>query len=817
MNQTLYNNTKTRSALSWVTPTCAWLLLVTSGCEVRQPLRPATTESLDPTSTTHIALTIETGRSPAPEKPSIEPPDLEPEEQLRALTPFVVKAEASSLERARFVAEHAFDGNRFTRWASAASDKEFVMACFDRAVVISSITVRWERARSAQYAILALNPDEQWTELARCENPTGLVDSFNLLPAATATAIRISCERRATHWGNSIYEVEMMGYAQGQPPSRNLIGYFPPSDDPWERREREIAARQLAEVSRDPANSRNLSDDAFLDLLERRAFAYFWYETNPTNGLTRDRGASFDTSEDNDIASVAAVGFALSAYPIGVERGWVSRSAARERTVITLRTFANGGVRHLHGFFPHFVNIHTGKMVPDTEISTIDTALFLAGMITAMEYFRDSEISALGQRIFERVDWRKAAEGHPYFVHHGWDGALKPLSIRWGSFTEGVLIYVLALASPTHPLDVGSWNAIDRQRGSYGGYEFVVEHGFQSMFRYQYPALWYDFRGKKDSHGVDFFENAAIAALAMRQYCIDQAKHFPKSYGPDLWGLSAADGPGDYYMIFGFPPGTPYSPTDGTIVPYAIAGSMPFVPCHAMRALRKLYDDFRNTAWGKYGLTDSLNPTLDFIARDSIGIDVGTTLLGIENQRSGMVWKLFMRNRWIQTFTRRVAWEMRPLPEDAAGPVDLARACSWRLYPEENLDECPSQEDSGWIPVLVPDFWQNLEDSRAQRANNVWYETSFNLPAEKLEQWCRTSNVELRIGGIDDGDEVYLNNAKIGSTMADRLSAHIFRRYAVPVTVLRPGFNRLTIRVTNLGDKGGIWKPPIELGPRNPN
>lgn len=316
---------------------------------------------------------------------------------------------------------------------------------------------------------------------------------------------------------------------------------------------------------------------------------------------------------------------------------------------------------------------------------------------------------------------------------------------------------MLALASPTHPLDVASWNAIDRQRGSYGRYEFVVEHGFQSMFRYQYPALWYDFRGKQDSHGVDFFENAAIAA-------------------------------------------------------YAIAGSMPFVPCHAMRALRKLYHDFRGAAWGKYGLTDSLNPTLDFIARDSIGIDVGTILLGIENHRSGMIWKLFMRNPWIQTFTRRVNWNVRPLPEDAARPVDLARACSWRLYPEGNLDECPSPEDSGWIPVLVPDFWQNLEDSEVQRASNVWYETKFNLPAEKLEQWRRTYNVELRIGGIDDGDEVFLNNAKIGSTTADRLSAHIPRRYPVPVTVLRPGFNRLTIRVTNLGDKGGIWKPPIELG-----
>lgn len=732
----------------------------------------------------------------------------------RDLTPFVIGARASSLERDRFVAEHAFDGNRFTRWASAANDTEFIEAYFDRAVAISSITVRWERARAAVYKILGRENEDVWVELARFNQPKGLLDVFHFSPATTVTAIRIACEKRATEWGHSIYEVHMTGFAKDPPPTNHLIGFFPPGRNEKQQRERDTARRLMAQAALAPRSSAGLEDDEFLDLLEQYAFAYFWYETNPTNGLTRDRGANFDTSEDYDIASLAAVGFALSAYPIGVERGWITRAAGRKRTLVTLRTLARGNIRQIHGFFPHFVDMYSGKMVPGTEISTIDTALMLAGVIVAAEYFNDAEIRQLAKEVFDRVDWRAGAKGHPHFVSHGWDYEGHMLSSRWGSFTEGVLLYVLALGSTTYPLPLAAWDAIDRHTGEYGGYRFVVEHGFQSMFRYQYPALWYDFRGKTDAQGVDFFENATLAMLAMRRYCIDLAAQFPKSYGPDLWGLSAADGPGDMYMIFGFPPGTPYSPTDGTIVPYAIAGSLPFSPPHVIRALRKLYDDFRDVAWGKYGLADSINPTLDFVARDMIGIDAGTILLAIENHRSGMIWKLFMRSPWIRKFTQTIPWTIRPTPHDPYGPIDLARQSEWRMMAVSDSTSLPPVDDSRWQRVALPDFWENLGGPYANYDGQMWFETDFLLDEPRLIQWTRnTRPVQLTIGAVDDGDEAFVNGAKIGATVPDALSARLRRQYAVPLHLLRVGKNTVRICVTDVKGKGGIWLLPIEIGP----
>jgi hypothetical protein len=788
--------------------------LLLAGCKVSPHLRPS--EKMESVGTPAITSQIEEVVAVAPpEQTAGKQQELTSSPALvRDLTPFVVSARASSLERDRFVAEHAFDGNRFTRWASSANDSEFIEAYFDRAVAISSVTIRWERARAAVYTLLGRAAPDVWSPLAKMKQPAGLVDTFNFSSAPTVTAIRIACEKRATEWGHSIYEVEMKGIVEGTPPTNNLIGYFPPARNEKQARERNAARRLMAQAAAAPKSSRGLSDDEFLDLLERHAFAYFWHETNPTNGLTRDRGANFDTSEDYDIASLAAVGFALSAYPIGVERGWISRKVGRERTVTTLRTLARGNLRQIHGFFPHFVHMDSGKMIPDTEISTIDTALMLAGVVVAMEYFKDAEVLQLAREIFERVDWPAAAQGHPHFVSHGWDYNGNILGSRWGSFTEGVLIYVLALASPAHPLPPASWDAIDRHMGEYCGYRFVVEHGFQSMFRYQYPALWYDFRGKIDRQGVDFFENATIAMLAMRQYCIDLAPRFPKSYGPDLWGLSAADGPGDMYMIFGFPPGNPYSPTDGTIVPYAIAGSLPFAPQHVLRALRKLYDDFRDVAWGKYGLPDSLNPSLDFVARDMIGIDAGTILLGIENYRSGLIWDLFMRNAWIKQFAQKVGWFVRPIAADDNGPIDLARNAQWRMMPGPATLPLPPADDPRWTSVALPDFWENLGAPFDKNDGDMWFETDFVIAKTRLAHWTRdVKPVELVIGAIDDGDEVFLNGAKIGGIAPDAFSARLQRCYPTPLHLLRAGQNTLTIRVTDAGGKGGIWLPPIELGP----
>jgi len=730
-----------------------------------------------------------------------------------SLTPFFVRADASSFQEPKLAPELAFDGKPDTRWASNFRDDEWIEGYFDRPVGIRKIEITWETARAADFVVYLADKRTNWVEMGRRTDAVGSIDTLNFAAPAVTTGIRIECKRRATSWGNSIFEVSVEGTADGQPPAVSLRDYQMKLSE-WQLRERAVASNLLAAAAADPKTSRGMSDDAFLDLVERRSFDYFWWETHPTNGLTRDRGRNFESSEECYIASVAAVGFALTAYPIGVERGWITREEGLERTRITLDTFLHGPVRNIRGFFPHFVDIFSGKDAINTEISTIDTALFLAGMIVAIEYFQDPGLTAAARAIMERVEWDWARNGHPHFVTHGLHGDGRFLDARWGTVTEGLLIYLLGLGSPTHPLPPESWHAIDRVTGEYRGYRFLIEHGFQSIFRYQYPALWYDFRGRTDRARADYFETVTLAVLAMREYCINQADRFSGSYGPDMWGLGAADGPGDAYMIYGFPPGEPYSPTDGSVIPYAIAGSIPFLPQHSIRALRHLYDH-HHQMWGKYGFADSVNPHVNFVARDAIGLDAGTILLGIENYRSRMVWKLFMQNEWIQQTTRAIGWTTRPRPWDEDGPVDLARDVRWRFLAGGGDMASPQLDDSSWKQVVVPDFWENYGDGSVRKDYDGvgWLRATFNLDASRLANWTRSGRrIVLRLGAVDDADTTYVNGIMVGETAA---GAEMFakpRTYNVPAALLRAGRNVIAIRVTDLRGFGGIWKPPVELG-----
>ena len=728
-----------------------------------------------------------------------------------SLTPFFVRAAASSFQEPKLAPELAFDGKADTRWASNFRDNEWIEGYFDHPVRIQKIEIAWETARAADFTVYLADRRTNWVEMGRRTDAVGTLDTLTFADPALTTALRIECKRRATAWGNSIFEVAVEGTADRPPPATSLKDYQMKLSA-WQVRERNAASNLMAAAAADPKTSRGMSDDAFLDLVERRSFDYFWWESHPSNGLTRDRGRNFESSEECYIASVAAVGFALTAYPIGVERGWITREEGLERTRITLNTFLNGPVRHIRGFFPHFVDIFSGADAANTEISTIDTALFLAGMIVAIEYFKDPGLTAAARTIMERVEWDWARNGHAHFVTHGTHGDGRFLDARWGTVTEGLLIYLLGLGSPTHPLPPESWHAIDRVTGEYRGYRFLIEHGFQSIFRYQYPALWYDFRGRTDRSRADYFENVTLAVLAMREYCINNADSFPTSYGPDSWGLGAADGPGDAYMIYGFPPGNPYSPTDGSVIPYAIAGSIPFLPQHSIRALRNLYDN-HHQMWGKYGFADSVNPHKNFVARDAIGLDAGTILLGIENYRSRMVWRLFMQNEWIQQTTRAIGWTTRPVPWDDDGPIDLARDIRWRFTTGGGDLSSPQLDDRSWQEVVVPDFWENYGSERKDFDGVGWFRATIQLDSARLANWTRSGRrIVLRLGGVDDSDAAYVNGVSVGATSA---GAEVFakpRVYNVPPALLRAGRNVIAIRVTDVRGFGGIWKTPVELG-----
>jgi hypothetical protein len=402
-----------------------------------------------------------------------------------------------------------------------------------------------------------------------------------------------------------------------------------------------------------------LTDEAFVDLIQRTAFDYMWYEANAANGLIRDR------STPQSPSSVAAVGFGLSSLCIGVERGWVSREAGVERVLTTLRTFwekpqgpASSGTIGHRGFFYHFLDMNTATRSPGSELSSIDTALLLAGVIHARHFFDgegdEATIRALADSIYNRVDWQWMTN-NDISLTHGWFPESGFISHRWIGYDEGMILYLLAMGSPTFPLPASSWREWTRNYRweTHYGHSFVV---FPPLFGHQYSHAWVDFRGIADAYmrerGIDYFENSRRATLASRAYAIANPGGFA-GYGGNIWGITASDGPNGY-LARGAPPAMN---DNGTIAPTAAGGSIAFTPAESIAALRAMYDLLRPRLWGEYGFRDAFNLQLDWYASDFLGIDQGIILLMAENHRSEHVWRYVMRDERVHLGLAKAGFE----------------------------------------------------------------------------------------------------------------------------------------------------------------
>jgi len=377
-------------------------------------------------------------------------------------------------------------------------------------------------------------------------------------------------------------------------------------------------------------------DEAFLEDLSHRAFRYFIDHSNPATGLVMDR-ARMNGSPVNNVASSAATGFGLTALCIGASRQWISPDAAEDRALAALK-FYSEKADNFHGWFYHFVDADNGHRAWNCEVSSIDTALLLAGILTAKQYFSgNKEIARLADKIYKRVDFRWMLDGDKAILSMGWkpeDGFIKA---RWSTHCELMILYLLAFGSPDYPLSHESWTAWSRPVVTYGDYRYIS--GAEPLFVHQYSHAWVDFRGKKDS-STDWFENSVLATKANRRMCMDMAARFP-GYGPDSWGITASDSKSGY-TAWGGPPATP--DIDGTVVPCAAGGSLMFTPEIALSALQAMKKKHGDKIYGVYGFTDAFNPTTNWVNTDVIGIDVGITLLSAENLRSGAVWRWFMAN-----------------------------------------------------------------------------------------------------------------------------------------------------------------------------
>jgi hypothetical protein len=388
-------------------------------------------------------------------------------------------------------------------------------------------------------------------------------------------------------------------------------------------------------------------DEQFLEDLERRSFTYFSEEADPQTGLVPDRARMDGSSLDNNhlnVASIAATGFGLTAICIGAERGWITSAEARERTRNALRFFATRAFQE-HGWFYHWMDAKTGQRRWNSEVSSIDTALLLAGVLTTRQYFKgDPEIVRLATSIYERVDFSWMLNRDPRLLSHGWKpetGFLKP---RWDTYSEDTILYLLAIGSPTHPISPASWYALWRDRYRYEGYPYFTTIGVP-LFMHQYAHAWIDYRQRRETKGdrIDYFENSINSTLAHRAFCKDLSRDYP-GFGGDIWGITASDS-AKGYLAWGGPPRDPA--IDGTVVPAAAGGSLMFTPALSLLALRTMHEKYGARIYGRYGFVDAFNPNTGWVDTDVIGINVGILLLSAENMRTGDVWRWFMRNREI--------------------------------------------------------------------------------------------------------------------------------------------------------------------------
>ena len=422
---------------------------------------------------------------------------------------------------------------------------------------------------------------------------------------------------------------------------------------------------------------RQIETEAMLDRLQRGAFGYFLEQANPANGLVAD------TSRDASPVSIAVVGFALSSYPVAVERGWMTRAAAVERTLIALRFFWHSrqsdepDATGYKGFYYHFLDIQSGKRTWNCELSLIDSTLLFAGMLTASVYFaeqspKETEIRQLADALYRRADWQWA-RGKRSTVAQGWKPKSGFLHYGWEGYSEATILYVLGLASPTFPLSdtcFGAWSATYQWENIYDR-EFLYAG---PLFIHQFSHAWIDFRGIQDQFmrekDCDYFENSRRATYIQREYA-QRNPHGFAGYAEDCWGLTAGDGPargtrridGRKGGFFGYAArGVPYGPDDGTIAPWAPLASLPFAPEIALPALRAICGRFPELIV-EDRLPTGFNPTLPgrgpagWVSEGNYGLDQGIVVLMVENFRSGLIWKLMRQCPYIRTGLGRAGFK----------------------------------------------------------------------------------------------------------------------------------------------------------------
>ena len=448
-----------------------------------------------------------------------------------------------------------------------------------------------------------------------------------------------------------------------------------------------FALAGCASAKRRSVNS--TGDNALLDDVQRRTFHYFWDLADPNTLLIPDRAPT------PSFSSIAAVGFGLTAYGIGVERGYVTREQAAERTLATLKSLLSmkqgpepTGISGYKGFFYHFLDMKTAERFKTVELSTVDTALMIAGALFAQSYFdRDNAteggIRDAAEQLYARVEW-PWEQVRPNAISMGWTPEQGFHAWDWRGYNEAMIVVILALGSPTHPVDAAAWAEYHKSDrwGTFYGQPHIL---FAPLFGHQYSHVWIDFRGIRDDvnreHGIDYHENSRRATLSQHAYAIDNPQQY-RDYGDTIWGLTACDGPMDATITIDGRERKVYSyhargvtegeiRDDGTIAPTAAVSSIAFAPELAIPAIREMSRRYGTNLYSTYGFLDAFNPTLrtteelkhgrvdpaqGWFDVDYLGIDQGPILAMIENYRTGLVWNTMKKNPHIVRGLKRAGF-----------------------------------------------------------------------------------------------------------------------------------------------------------------
>lgn len=373
-----------------------------------------------------------------------------------------------------------------------------------------------------------------------------------------------------------------------------------------------------------------LSDFEILKKVRKDTFQYFTRMSDKITGLTKD------SSRPGSPASIAATGFTLAALAIGAEHGWITDEWARQTLKKTLKTLLTKA-QHERGFYYHFLDPRSGRRVWGSEASSIDTALLIAGALVAAQYYPGTEIERMAHDIYKRVDWTWMLNGTD-LVCMGWKPETGFLPYYWDTYNEHLIIQVLGLGAPNNALNKSAWDAWLRLEDEYESHPVIYAHS-GSLFTYQYPHAFVDFRGLIDVD-IDYFKNSVEATKANIKYSMN-ARHKFKGYADNSWGLSASVGPGGY-KAYGSRPGEGIH--DGTIAPYAPIGSIVFTPDEAIEAITHFYREHKDNLYGHFGFKGAFNLDKNWYSDEYLGIDQGISLLMLENYlNDGIIWKKFMQ------------------------------------------------------------------------------------------------------------------------------------------------------------------------------